>query len=494
MGMPNFDSRTIYRHDNLPVMQGMNSETIDLIATDPPFNKNREFYAPTEDLVLPEDVATLPEFAKGAKFDDRWRWENDVHQEWIDNIKDDHPEVWSVIEAAKVASGGDMAAFCCFMAVRLIEMRRLLKPTGSIYLHCDHTASHYLRSVMDAVFGRKNFRNEIVWSYRRWSGKAKRFQRMHDTILFYSRSESIVWNTPMEPKASGTPKYRRWNEIDPVTGKMVTKSDKTTLVTETLMRDVWEISRLQSSAKESRGYKTQKPLSLYKRIISASSNPGDIVLDPFAGCATTPVAAEMLGRLWVGIDKWPGVYEMVLSRLDDEVSFMGGRAAVYYSPDPPVRTDTGEVGAVGFDTPDSQVPFLRPAWQRLTNPVMRWILGKAQSQQDGFGVCAGCGRRVPVEYMELDHIQPKSDKGRNYITNRILICATCNRQKGNKRTLDGLRADIKKSGWLEDLNAAKFSREKAFEVAEMVESQWDTPEVQAIVGEAKAAVAEQKRK
>ena len=164
------------------MLRGVNSGTIDLIATDPPFNKGRDFHATPESL------------AAGAKFDDRWRWEIDVQQQWVDQIADDWPATHRLINAVH-AYAPDMAAYLCFMAVRLMEMSRLLKSSGSIYLHCDPTASHYLKSLMDTIFGRENFRNEIVWSYRRWAGKAQQYQRMHDTLLFYAKRSGSTSGT-----------------------------------------------------------------------------------------------------------------------------------------------------------------------------------------------------------------------------------------------------------------------------------------------------------
>ena len=150
----NWANRTLFHGDNLAFLRAMNSESVDLIATDPPFNKGRDFHATPDSL------------AAGAKFQDRWSWERDVHQEWVDEIADDHPNVMTVIESARISYGDDMGAFLCFMAVRLLAMRRVLKPTASIYLHCDPTASHYLKQLMDAVFGRRNFVNEVLWGCR----------------------------------------------------------------------------------------------------------------------------------------------------------------------------------------------------------------------------------------------------------------------------------------------------------------------------------------
>ena len=167
MAAPNFANRTLYHGDNLAFLRGMNSESVHLIATDPPFNKGKDFHATPDSL------------AKGARFQDRWSWADDVEQVWVDQIEDDWPAVHAVIEATKTSYGQDMAAFLCFMGVRLLEMRRVLRKDGSIYLHCDPTASHYLKELMDAVFGRRNFRNEIVWSYqtggvsKRWYGRRR---------------------------------------------------------------------------------------------------------------------------------------------------------------------------------------------------------------------------------------------------------------------------------------------------------------------------------
>ena len=169
--MANFKNRTLFHGDNLPFLRGMNSESIDLIATDPPFNKGKDFHATPDSL------------AAGAKFQDRWSWADDVEGEWIDQIQDDWPAVWEVIDAARAAWGDDMAAFLCFMAVRLIEMRRVLRADGSLYLHCDPTASHYLKALLDAIFGKRNFQNEIIWCYRGGGVPKTAFARKHDLIF-----------------------------------------------------------------------------------------------------------------------------------------------------------------------------------------------------------------------------------------------------------------------------------------------------------------------
>ena len=173
----NWKNRTLFHHDNLAVLRRMNSESVDLIATDPPFNKSKDFHATPDSL------------AAGASFQDRWLWEKDIHEEWTDQITDDYPRLMEAIESARYAHSDGMGAFMCFMAMRLLEMRRVLKPTGSIYLHCDPTASHYLKACMDAIFGWQGFRSEIIWRRSAAHNAADSFGPNHDIILFYAMAD-----------------------------------------------------------------------------------------------------------------------------------------------------------------------------------------------------------------------------------------------------------------------------------------------------------------
>ena len=243
--------------------------------------------------------------AQYRAFDDTWRWDASAIKRF-DRLEgaSAHGARKAVIGLHAILGPSGMLAYLTYMAERLEHMRRLLKPTGSIFLHCDPAASHYLKIVMDGIFGPANFRNEIVWSYRRWPSKARKFQTMHDTLLFYVKSADNrhTWNWPMEPKAAGTPKYKRWNVVDPKTGKLTTREDRSVAAAETNMRDVWNISWLQSQSKERLGYPTQKPRALVDRIVRACSNEGDVVLDPFCGCGTTIDAARRSKRRWIGID------------------------------------------------------------------------------------------------------------------------------------------------------------------------------------------------
>ena len=455
MGIPNWENRTLYHGDNLSFMRAMNSETVDLIATDPPFNKGRDFHATPDSL------------AAGAKFQDRWSWEEDVHEEWVSQITDDYPHVMHVIQGSRSSYGDDMGAFLCFMAVRLIVMRRLLKPTGSIYLHCDPTASHYLKELMDAVFGRKMFRNEIVWDYTfRLMDLPRFFNRKHDVILFYVKSPEAKFYMPKEPwikeEIIKTRKQKvhmdeKGNELIWMPGGKGNSKNKLKKISDIIkegkaVSDVWRIPVVSSSAKERTGYPTQKPLELYERIIKASSKKGDIVLDPFAGCATTLVAAEKLCRKWVGIDLWEKSSEVVVNRLQHEgllgSSLVGKGQGIMplhghlmFTSEPPDRTDDGEYA----------VPYLRVKEMVKEPEGPRWTRKQAYEyllEQHG-PRCQGCDRVFDdPRYLELDHNTPRADGGINHISNRILLCGPCNRLKSNTYTLSGLRRQNKKLGYM----------------------------------------------
>ncbi len=439
-------------------MRAMNSDSVHLIATDPPFNKNKDFHATPDSL------------ARGASFQDRWSWENDVHQEWVDQITDDFPDVMNVIQGSRSSYGDDMGAFLCFMAVRLLEMHRVLRNDGSLYLHCDPTASHYLKELLDSIFGRKNFCNEIIWSYRRWTAGNRHFQRMHDTIFRYSKTNDFIFNLQYEPYGDWIKKD--YGYVDPDTGKRwrwhTVKGNRYKVWLEdenrgVKLNDVWQIPYLGSTAKERTGFPTQKPLALYERIINASSNAGDIVFDPFAGCATTCVAAERLGRQWIGIDIWKKAEEVVIDRLEKEGLFAPKFTRrtkesrqtymfaedLHFTSEPPVRTDEGEEAAPPMKT---KIKFHEPPGPKMSRSKMKSLLiQRFQSR------CMGCGRTFDDErYLELDHNNPRSLGGINSISNRILLCAPCNKIKSNKLTLAGLWMENKRQKYMFDPEVMKI--------------------------------------
>ncbi|MYK95920.1 hypothetical protein F4009_18300 [Candidatus Poribacteria bacterium] len=387
MGEPNWSNETMWTGDNLPILRGMNSESIDLIYLDPPFNSKTNYAAP------------IGSKAAGAEFKDTWTL-RDIDLAWLLDFEKNHPKITRFVHA--VDSDSDKS-YLIYMAPRLLEMLRLLKPTGSIYVHCDPTMSHYLKLLMDLIFGRKAFRNEVVWAYQRWTGATKAFQRMHDTLLFYGGGQEPTFNMLTEnysPKSKH--KGRRVSRLtDTGTLNQQYTGDDTR---QKAMRDVWEISYLNSQAKERTGYPTQKPLALLNRIIQASSNEGDTILDPFCGCATACVAAHNLNRKWVGIDISPKAYELVRDRIAE----MGG---LFYNItqrlDIPKRTDIGRL----------------PKYNCRENKSA--LYGEQQ------GNCNGCREHFKINNLTVDHIIARKVGGTDHLSNLQLLCGHCNSVKGS---------------------------------------------------------------
>ena len=432
---PNFENRTLFHGDNLPFLRAMNTGSVHLIATDPPFNKGRDFHATPDSL------------ARGAKFQDRWSWADDVEGEWVDQITDDWPHVMNVINGSKESYGEDMGAFLCFMGVRLLEMQRVLRDDGSIYLHCDPTASHYLKELMDAVFGRRNFRNEIVWCYTGPGNTPRWFPRKHDVILFYVKSPVASFHRdavriPYKQLNTQHQKAGGGGIGGSLTADTVDEyRDRGKVPEDYWLEDRDGMTPVGRLVRERTGYPTQKPTSLYERMIKASSQPGDMVLDPFCGCATTPVAAERLHRQWVGIDLWDGAVNIVRQRIEDSRQLLTDIPTIHYETTPPVRTDGG-----GEAAPFIQVTerYAEPEGPRMSRAQMYEHLLAQYGQR-----CQGCDRTFDdPRYLELDHNTPRTDGGLNHITNRVLLCSPCNRLKAHRFTLSGLREQNRKLGYM----------------------------------------------
>ncbi len=363
-------NRILYAADCLDILNDedeLSSESIDLIYLDPPFNSNSNYNLPFRG----RDKSLKPVEA----FKDTWEWTADDNARLADMERDPRTRSLATIvkfaqEVEQVRTRGQgrkpsLAAYLINMSLRLRAMRRVLKKTGSIYLHCDPTASHYLKLVMDAIFGRKHFRNEIVW--KRTTGKGapvarKSFGNGTDKILFYSKSKVTTFNMPkvMPDKVPKFPhidkngryravtpllgdklvgdSYFEWRGRNPVNGWRISKEKLEDLYLKDLIHynSAGKPYRKQyehqykgvdttnlwadipgARGKERLGYPTQKPLALMERIIKASSNPGDMVLDPFCGCGTTVHAAESLGRRWVGIDISPFATGLIRERMVD---------------------------------------------------------------------------------------------------------------------------------------------------------------------------------
>ena len=385
------NNRSIFGNDNLEIIQGIDSNSIDLIYLDPPFNKKKIFTAP------------IGSSAEGASFSDIFRKE-DIKDEWIQTIKEDQDKLYGFLNGIKNIEGKTSYNYCylCYMAIRLIEFHRTLKNTGSIYLHCDPTMSHYLKLLLDCIFGEKNFRGNIIWkrhnSVQKGSQfKAKSWGYTTDDIFHYTKSNIYFlnntkrpnydeiknkftskneqgeyyyndsahlfrnkgmgarpnlcyeWRGFKNPNSSGWRLSKEQLEEEYQKGNIVINGNK--IERRKYLKDykgipvgnLWtDISPVYNKS-ERTGYPTQKPLALLERIIKASSNEGDVVLDPFCGCATTCIAAEKLNRQWIGIDISVKAYELVKQRLKKEVAnpedLFQHDNIVTYSQSTPQRTD-----------------------------------------------------------------------------------------------------------------------------------------------------------
>ena len=400
-GTCNIPNRTIFEGDNLDVMRGMNDGCVDLIYLDPPFNSNRNYAAP------------IGSKAAGAAFKDTWDL-TDVDEAWHNEIAEIDLALYKVIDASQFSHGNGMKSYLIMMAVRLLEMRRILKSTGSIYLHCDPTASHYLKSLMDSVFGAANFRNEIVWAYRGGGVPKSDFARKHDIVFRYGKTKDVIFNVdevrlPYSQDSEDRLRYtaRAFRSSGTYDNYRPNPKGKHP-------EDWWVMQPIMPSSRERLGYPTQKPLALLDRIIKASSNEGDVVLDPFCGCATTCIAAERLDRQWIGIDLSPMAVKLVEQRARDELGLMGGIQAIARS-DIPMRTDR--------DPP----PPLRES---------KIVLYGTQA-----GNCNGCGNHFLLQNFTIDHIIAETKGGTNHIENLQLLCGYCNSLKGD-RPMEYLRARL----------------------------------------------------
>ena len=397
--------KTIFTGDCLGVMRGFDSDSIDLIYLDPPFNSNANYAAP------------IGSKAAGAEFKDTWNL-SDIDLEWVVLLEKDHPELHAILTAIMNKSD---KSYLIYMAIRILEMRRILKPTGSIYLHCDPTMSHYLKIVMDAIFGRKNCRNEIVWCYTGPSNNVRYFKKKHDIILYYSIGDTWVFNADKVRIPYTRLNTQKGGGSGGIGGDMDEGKVASYVAKGKVPEDWWpDISPVGRIKGERIKYPTQKPLALLRRIIQASSNPGDLVLDPFCGCATTCVAADGLNRSWIGIDVSDKAVELVAHRIKD---IQGGLIEDISHWDTaenknglPRRTDLGKL------------PSTKSQRERLY---------ELQN-----GVCNGCGQNFPIKIMEVDHIIAISKGGTDHPENLQMLCSSCNRIKGN-RGMEYLKSSLR---------------------------------------------------
>jgi site-specific DNA-methyltransferase (adenine-specific) len=360
------ETNVLYYGDNLDVLRKhIPDESIDLIYLDPPFNSNRSYN------VLFKESSGAGSEAQIEAFGDTWHWGRHAQEAYEELMVSPHQSVARILRAMMEGLGhNDVTAYLTMMAIRLVELHRKLKPTGSMYLHCDPTAGDYLKVLMDAVFGPRNFRNQIVWKRSHPHGNiSRKFGSIHDLLLFYVRdSAKAKWNQPAIRHQSSDPKilkqYNRWDDERQdwwqPTSLLNPNPDRPNLTYEfhghtkvwrwtpermrgmelqgliyvpadggiprlkrylseqrgMLLQDIWnDIEPV--TGEEALGYETQKPVELLERVVSACTDEGDIVLDPFCGCGTAVHAAEKLGRKWIGIDITHLAISLIRRRMQD---------------------------------------------------------------------------------------------------------------------------------------------------------------------------------
>lgn len=399
--------KKLYFGDNLDILRhNVADESVDLIYLDPPFNSKRDYN------LLFKTPKGHESDAQIMAFEDTWHWSGQAQDEFREIEKSTNTDVAEMMRALRAFIGeNDMMAYLTMMANRLLEMHRVLKPTGSLYLHCDPTASHYLKIVLDGVFGKENYRSEVIWKRTSGHNSAKRWGPIHDTIFLYTKSAKFTWNKIFESydesyldrfyrfedeggryrigdltgagtrsgdsglswkDVNPTAKGRHWavplrvlNEILPDVGTdSLTTQAKLDLLDEanliywppkglvpqfkrylkidkgTPIQDIiTDIQPIGAQAAERLGYPTQKPLALLERIISASSNEGDVILDPFCGCGTALDAAQKLNRQWIGIDITHLAVSLIEKRLQDRYPELAGSPS----------TGAGRTGKKKFD-------------------------------------------------------------------------------------------------------------------------------------------------
>ncbi len=525
-------NRGVYISDNLPFLKGLNDGCIDLVCIDPPFGKKQTFEGKLKPpLSVDErcieqdmmaswgvyDAATAYEAGleypdqsgTTARFRDIWAFERLFDDGWLEGLEETFPAAWWLIQATRYSHGEQTAAYIGFMLERLVEIKRVLKDTGSVYLHCDHEANAYLRQTMDVVFGTKHFRNEINWkrhtsAHGSFQHDPKQWGSITDTILFYVKSEKApvkpyremsdseaiekfnltdqkgeryyddsahIWNSPSmgerpnqcyewrghrNPHPSGwrltkerlEEEFQKGNIVILPNGKLQRRMYRKNF-RGTPVGNFWD-DIPPTSGKERTCYPTQKPQALARRIIEASSNPGDVVLDCFAGCAYVPVAAELAGRRWIACDMSPRAWTVVRRQFHKQPSLrIKTEGDIAY--DEPLQFRLGDDRVIAVRGPN-QLP-VRETPEQAHLPTRRLPTTVKYRQKpletsreiweafvDRYGPeCWYCGRRMSADRRELhlDYVEPNRRDGSNDdCWNRALACSPCNSDKGTNPDLD----------------------------------------------------------
>ena len=539
---------TIFISDNLPFLKSLDTESVDLVCIDPPFAKNETFTGnlrpPLSDGEKRIESELLTEWGvfdeesaynlgieypdqdgRTAKFRDIFRFDRDVYEDWMESIGERSPGLAMLIEATRYSHSDSTAAYIAFMAERMLQIRRILKPSGSVYMHCDDTANAYLRQMMDAVFGDENYLNEITWRRTYAHNDPKRFGRITDRILFYAKSDNYTWNvqyagysesyirdffryedargkfrlvTLTGPGVAGSESGNRWRGYSPADsgrhwsvprrivdrlageeGQRLSINERLDLLDEhgyiywppqgsvpqfkqyldgmpgVQLQDHWEdINPIGARARERAGYPTQKPQALARRIIEASSNPGDLVLDCFAGCAYVPVAAQLTGRRWIACDMSPRAWTVVRRQFHKHpqlgIITEGELAADSngLEAEPQLETANRVIRVRGphdlpppvadaerDDMPVRATPLPRPKFRARPFETDRQIWDAFVEQYGTTCWYCGAEKMNDRRELQLDHVEPNAHDGTNDdCWNRALACVACNSDKRHTLT------------------------------------------------------------
>ena len=393
--MTNFADRTIWAGDNLDILRGLNSASVDLIYLHPPFNSNQDYAAPVGSV------------AAGAAFKDTWTL-SDLDVVWMGLIADEQPAMYKVLEAAGLTHGKGMQSYLCMMAVRLLEMRRVLKDSGSIYLHCDPTASHYLKLLMDSIYGDRNFRSEIIWkrttAHNDGAQGRRQHGRVHDVLFFYTKSDQWTWNTiytDYEPEYVARfsliePETNRRYTLDNLTGPGGASKGNPRYAVMGITR-YWRYSEecMQQLIAAGRIVQSRPgAVPRYKRYLDEM--PGLPLQDSWADIA--PINSQAKERIGYPTQKPPSAPRAQHQGLIN--GFVTARTDI------PVRTD-----------------IVKPVPYRQNKHLLF-------GQQEGR--CNGCRGEFPFRVLEVDHVIPQRAGGQDNIENLQLLCAHCNRVKGDR--------------------------------------------------------------
>ena len=465
-------NRTVFISDNLPFLRSLDNESIDLVVIDPPFGKKQTFQGklkpPLTDEELEHEFELLETWGvqneddaydigiefpdqsgTTASFKDIWDFRYQVEKAEWDRLEQRYPVARHLIEATRYTHSDSTAAYITFMTLRMIEIYRILKSTGSVYLHCDREANAYLRQMMDAIFEDKNFLNEVIWYFRGAGIPKDAYARRHHTIFWYAKEkgEHYFDPDPIRQEYAAATINRFQHHIGNVRGGRDYGTQSLNPKGKHPDDVITDVQPIAPSAKERTGYPTQKPQTLARRIIESSSKEGDIVLDCFAGCAYVPVAAELSKRRWIACDMSPRAWTVVRRQFEKHPD-LGIVTEGERMGDVAVRMEhSGKIIRVNgpHELPERTTED-EPVNARMVNgdaPVFRVkpfedskTIWEAFVEEWGAG-CWYCGQPKPKDRRELqlDHIEPK-DGTNDDCFNRALACAPCNSDKRNNLTVE----------------------------------------------------------